>query len=55
MGEIGLPARAEVDVPAPEAAEQRLGILVVMCAELAGFAGVVLFHMSKKCQRDVKV
>ena len=41
MGEIGLEARAEVDVPAPEPTQEGFGILVVMRAELAVFAGVL--------------
>ena len=46
MGEIVLPARAEVNVPAPETPEQGLGILVVRCAELAVLArvGCLLCH-----------
>ena len=40
VGEVGLPAGAEVDVPAPEAAEGRLGPPVVVGAELAVLAGV---------------
>ena len=40
MGEEILPARAPIDVPAPETAFSRLGILVVSCAELAVLAGV---------------
>ena len=40
MREIGFEARAEIDVPAPETAEDRFGILVVMSPELAGFAGI---------------
>ena len=40
VGEVVLPTRAEIDVPTPEAAEGRLGILVVVCAELAVLAGV---------------
>ncbi len=45
VGEIGLPAGAEIDVPAPEPSERRLGILIVVRLELAGLAGVVLgFH-----------
>ena len=45
MGEESFPARAEVDVPAPETALEGLGILVVRCAELAVLAGVgLLFH-----------
>ena len=42
MGEEGCEARAEVDVPTPEAAQCRFGIFVVMCAELAVLAGVIL-------------
>ena len=42
MGEVVLPAGAEVDVPPPEAAEERLGILVVVRPEFTGLAGVVL-------------
>ena len=41
MGEIGLETGAEVDVPAPESSERRLGPLVIVSAELAGFAGVL--------------
>lgn len=40
MREIGFEARAEIDVPAPETAEDRFGILVVMSPELAGLAGI---------------
>ena len=40
MGEVVLPAGAEAYVPAPEASEKRFRILVIMCAELAVFAGV---------------
>lgn len=43
MGEEVLPARAPVDVPAPEAAFGRFRVLVVGCAELAVLAGVFLF------------
>ena len=43
VGEEGLEARAEVDVPTPEAAPQGLGILVVVSPELAGLARVFLF------------
>ena len=42
MGEVTLKARAEVNVPPPETAYCRLGILVVMCAKLAVLAGVLL-------------
>ena len=41
MGEIGLEARAEVDVPPPDAAEHRFRILVVMRSELAVLAGIL--------------
>ena len=41
MREIILEARAEIDVPAPETAEDGLGILVVVSPEFAGFAGIV--------------
>ena len=41
VGEIVLPAGTEVDVPAPESSERRLGPLVIVSAELAGFAGVL--------------
>ena len=44
MGEVTLETRAEVDVPAPEAAQGRFGVLVVMCAELAVLAGILLIH-----------
>ena len=47
MGKIILPAGAEVDVPPPEAAEEGLGILVVVSPEFTGLAGVVLLgHMA---------
>ena len=39
-GKERLPTGAEVDVPAPEAAKQRLGILVVMSSEFAILTGV---------------
>lgn len=42
MGEVVLPARAEVNVPAPEPAFEGLGILVVGRAELAVLAGIGL-------------
>ena len=42
MGEIVLPSRAEIDVPAPETAEDGFGIPVIMCAEPAVLAGVLL-------------
>ena len=41
MGEIGLEAGAEIDVPPPEPAEERLWVLVVMGSELAVFAGIL--------------
>ena len=37
-GKIAFPARAEVDVPPPEATQQGIGFLVVMCTEFAVFA-----------------
>ena len=37
-GEIGFPTRAEVDMPTPEAAKQRIGFCVVVGAEFAVFA-----------------
>ena len=40
MREIALESRAEIDMPAPEPADERLGVLVVMRAQLAVFAGV---------------
>ena len=43
MGEVGLEAGAEVDVPAPETAQRRFGIPVVVGPELAVLA-VILFH-----------
>jgi hypothetical protein len=43
IGEIGPEARAEIDVPAPEAAQYTLGVLVIVSAELAGLAGKFLF------------
>ena len=48
MGEIVLPAGAEVNVPAPKTPEEGLGIIVVGCAELAVLArvGCLLCHKS---------
>ena len=43
MSEEAFEARAEVDVPSPEAAQGRFGVLVVMRAELAVLARVFLF------------
>ena len=43
VGEVGPEARAEVDVPTPEAAPHGLGILVVVSPELAGLAREFLF------------
>jgi hypothetical protein len=40
MDEEVLPARAPVDVPAPETSFSRFGVLVERCAELAVLAGV---------------
>ena len=48
VGKIGPEARAEVNMPAPETADGRFGILVIMCAELAVLAGVFLFsHITR--------
>ena len=44
MGEVVLPAGAEVDVPAPDAAGEGFGVVVVLCTEGAGLAGVLLCH-----------
>lgn len=44
MGKVSFETRAEVNVPAPESAEDALRILVVMSAELAGLAGELLCH-----------
>ena len=41
MSKIGLKSRAEIDMPTPESTEERFGILVVMRAQLAVFAGVL--------------
>ena len=38
-GEEGFPAGAEACVPVPDAAQEALGVLVVVCAKLAVFAG----------------
>jgi len=47
MGEIGLEARAEIDVPAPEPAPERLGIRFIMRPEFAGLAGIMLCHSAE--------
>ena len=44
VGEVVLPAGAEVDVPAPDAAGEGFGVAVVLCPEGAGLAGVMLSH-----------
>jgi hypothetical protein len=41
MSEISLKSRAEIDMPTPEPTHEGSRILVVMRAELAGFAGVL--------------
>lgn len=41
MGEVCLEPGTEVDVPAPEPSEDRIGILVVVSAELAVLARVL--------------
>ena len=47
MGEILLPTRAEIDMPAPETSHQRLWILIIMRAELTVLARILLhtFHI----------
>ena len=52
MGEIGLEARAEIDVPTPEPPEEGFGVLVVMRAEFAVFAGV-LGHSMYLCYTNI--
>ena len=53
MREIALESRAEIDMPTPESADERLGILVVVRAELAVFAGVFVHGESvfSKCRK----
>ena len=46
MGEIGTEAGAEVDMPAPESADGRFGIFVVVSPETAGLTRVFLFSHS---------
>ena len=46
MGKIGLEARTEIDMPTPKSTYEGFRVLVIMRAELAGFAGV-LGHMRK--------
>jgi hypothetical protein len=48
MGEVGLEAWAEVDVPAPETAPERLGTLLIMRPELTGLAGIMLLCHNAK-------
>ena len=43
VGEIRHPARAEVYVPAPEAAQNTLGVLIILCPETASRAGEFVF------------
>ena len=43
ISEVSPEARAEVNVPAPEAPKDALWVLVVASAELAGFAREFLF------------
>ena len=59
MREIALESRAEIDMPAPEPADEGLGILVVMRAEFAVFAGVFVhgggvFSKCRKSQREAQ-
>ena len=49
MGEVCLPAGAEVDMPAPESSEGRLRAPVIVCAKLAFLTGV-LCHRIKVFQ-----
>ena len=49
VGEVRLPAGAEVDVPAPESSEGRLRAPVIVCAKLAFLTGV-LCHRIKVFQ-----
>jgi hypothetical protein len=44
VGEIGLETWTEIDMPAPEPAPERLGILLIMRPELTGLAGIFLCH-----------
>ena len=46
MREVSLESWAEIDVPAPEAAEERFWILVVIRSEFAVFAGVLCHGIS---------
>lgn len=48
VGEEGLEAWAEVDVPAPEPAPERLGTLFIVRPELAGLAGIMLLCHNAK-------
>ena len=43
VGKVGFPAGTEIDVPTPYFSQNRLGILVVLRFEFAGFAGI-LYH-----------
>ena len=46
MREVGLPARAEIDMTTPDAAQGRFGVPIVVCAKLAGLARIfLLFHI----------
>ena len=46
VGEIGTEAGTEVDMPAPESADGRFGIFVVVSPETAGLTRVFLFSHS---------
>jgi len=43
VGEICHPSGTEIDVPAPESAQDTLGIFVVLCLEAARLTGEFLF------------
>jgi hypothetical protein len=48
MGEILLPTRAEIDMPAPETSYYRLGILIIMWAELTVLARILCHSFTIK-------
>ena len=54
MSEVGLEARAEVDVPAPEPTYDRFRILVVVRSQLTVFAGI-LCHMEEMMVQESNV
>lgn len=54
MREIALESRAEIDMPTPEPADERLRVLVVMRAQFAVFAGVFVHGgcVFSKCRKS---